>query len=263
MPALAKQTAGVPMMVEESLRAVATPDLAEAILRIGLHYGALDAVPEEPLAARRFVIGPLRRGIEQILGIGAAESVCEHLEDLLVRAAGSGEHPVVRTRSADDAARPEPAADADITARHQAVTVEPRERHDTPTVPAPATDAGPHLTPMPSLPVVVVITRDIHTLDVMVGTLHRSACVFGADSIPVLQRRLRAATRPVVILDARTPTELDALDLYAELPEGSTLVIWGGAPGAPTAARPFIPCDGQAGAEGLAALCQSLISRPF
>src|SRR5687768_16681026 len=86
-------------MVNEGLCSVAAPDLADAIVGIALHHARLDAIPEDALDAIEFADGPLRRGIEQLLGIGAADTVVSQLVALLGRAVQSGEHRKVRSRS--------------------------------------------------------------------------------------------------------------------------------------------------------------------
>src|SRR5688500_17354075 len=114
----ASRSSWIARVMRESLESVASPELSAAILEIALHHARLRTIPDDAIRATRFVAGPLRKGVEQILGIGAAESIVATLTDLLDRAGDSGEHRAVMQSGP--------------------VPVGTRERLETPTIPAPA-----------------------------------------------------------------------------------------------------------------------------
>jgi hypothetical protein len=237
-------------MVNEGLRAVAAPDLCDAIVGIALHHARLDAIPTDALDAIEFVDGPLRRGIEQLLGIGAADTVVTQLVALLTRAVESGEHPKVRSRSVTP-----------VTAERPIV---PDHRDDTPTVPAPNVEPEPRRAGAPAATprAVLVLTRDVHMIDAMLDVLHRVAYVFRADDLADLQRRLRAAPTPVVVIDARPADAPSVKTVAASLPRNATLVVWGKNTPRTEGSPAFISCEDTAEPADIAALCANLIGRP-
>ncbi len=71
----------------EALESVAARDQVRSLLRTSLVHARLEVVPEQPEAFRRFVEGALTIGLEQTLGVGAAEMLREQLSHTLRMAA--------------------------------------------------------------------------------------------------------------------------------------------------------------------------------
>jgi hypothetical protein len=244
----AARTTRFTALVSEGLCAVAAPEVANGIVDIALRHARLDEIPPDPFEAIRFVDGALRRSIEQILGLGAADTVVTQLVDLLARAAESGEHEVVRSRS----------------------VTPPDQRYDTPTVPAPGVEYEPSrpgsgpINRSITHRAVLVLTTDEAVIDAMVVALHRVAFVFGAANLAALQRRIRAAGDAVVVIDARPASSPSVRTVASSIPRTATLVVWGKgheSPGTADDPRAFISCDDTAEPCDVAALCANLLGR--
>jgi CheY-like chemotaxis protein len=76
-------------VVVEALQRVASPDACESVLHLALVDGAMQSVPDDPVAFRRFALGPLKRAMIITLSQDLADAVLTDLGPIVERAAST------------------------------------------------------------------------------------------------------------------------------------------------------------------------------
>lgn len=72
--------------VLDALEGVMCPATAMRVVLTALRYADRSALPRDPEAMSRFVVGPLREAVEEAVGLAAYESVSDRLSPLLIMA---------------------------------------------------------------------------------------------------------------------------------------------------------------------------------
>jgi hypothetical protein len=153
--------------------------------------------------------------------------------------------------------RPRPASSSNQV---PAALKDPEERAGRPTLPAP--DRG--------LPVVLLATSDPQQVEALDALLRGHAWLAGVhDPIGLLDAlQAHAERQPVLIVDCRRPCvrATTVAAMAPELPEGTTVVLWGADDGTEAeledvepSARDWIRCTAEATAQDLVSLCSMLI----
>ncbi len=239
----------------EAIDALAVPKVRNAVVALALRWARAERIPERGPEVADFVQGPLFAAAEQVLGLGAAESLEEQLRPVAE---------LVRTQEISSVrpSRP-PAADefpaVTVGSGPPLITSHPPGRG-----PLFATDPAPA-----HLPVVAVASLDPSGLSEMSRALAGVALVHAAhDALEILDELGHRET-DLVVIDCRRPVVSveTLLALGPELPDEARIVLWGeradledrlGALGIELPDN-WVCCGPLASAEDVGAVCRILL----
>ncbi len=255
-PSSSNATAGGPVerAVVEAIDALAVPKVRNAVIALALRWGQHPRIPERGPDVVSFFRGPLFAAAEQVLGVGAAESLEAQLAPI-AEMVGSAEVSSVRPS--------QPPADdfpiLHISSAPPAVITHPPGRG-----PLFATDPAPAY-----VPVVAVASMDPSGLSEMSLALAGVATVHAANDALEILDELGDRRTDLVVIDCRRPVVSveTLLALGPELPPEARIVLWGER--ADLEQRldmlglelpdTWVCCGPQASAEDVGAVCRVLL----
>lgn len=205
----------VERMVVESIDALATPKVRNAVIALALRWGRHSRMPDRGPEVVAFVRGPLFAAAEQVLGVGAAESLETQLLPV-AQMVGSAEVSSVRPS--------QPPSEDDFPILHISSAPPEVVTHPPGRGPLFATDPAPA-----NVPVVAVASMDPGGLSEMSMALAGVATVHHAhDALEILDELGHRET-DLVVIDCRRPVVSveTLLALGPELPPGARVVLWG------------------------------------
>ncbi|MEZ4340563.1 MAG: hypothetical protein R3B82_28415 [Sandaracinaceae bacterium] len=209
----APSTSLVERTVVEAIDALATPKVRNAVIALALRWGRHSSIPERGSEVADFFRGPLFAAAEQVLGLGAAESLEMQLAPI------AGMLASVEVSSVRPSAPPD---DDDFPLLR--ISSVPPEVIAPRRSPQFATDPAP-----PHVPVVAVASMDPGGLSEMSLALAGVATVHPAQDALEILDELGHRETDLVVIDCRRPVVSveTLLALGPELPPGARIVLWG------------------------------------